>query len=232
MNEPPFQFGQEVYVAWCDSWCRVDVPCRVCAGKRQVTLILGDGTHQPVECEACGKGFGGPTGVESVYEVRSGVEAAKVTGLTWSAGEWDVQTDACRSGGEIFADRGAAEALRAEQHADGLKRAEEVNRRNFERSAKQHAWSVRYHRERIERAEKEAQYHLGKLLESPGRRPRRFRDDRYVRGVLDALEQVEGTPLALSNPYDKGASIVIGGELLALRKAIAARVKALNPEVR
>lgn len=55
--------------------------CIVCFGNREVTVILGDGTHVMVNCEHCSAGFESPTGEESYYEYTVEPELITITDI-------------------------------------------------------------------------------------------------------------------------------------------------------
>jgi len=62
-----FKIGDVVYFASAGQR-QVDIPCPVCFGKREVTLILGNGDSVELPCDYCGKGYDGPRGYVLEYE--------------------------------------------------------------------------------------------------------------------------------------------------------------------
>lgn len=165
-DKPPFAFGQVVYVVEGSAHGQVDVPCPICFGQLYVTLILGNGEQQKVECEACGKGCSGPTGVVSAWKPWSKVVAATVTGLNHEGGKWRVSVSGIHSSSEhIFADEKTAEAFRESYHKELEDYARRMDEQNMMRHKKQHTWSASYHREHIRRLRQEMEYHEKKLLQ-------------------------------------------------------------------
>jgi len=163
MNTPPFQIGQTVYLARASAHTRVEVPCPVCCGKRSVTLILGNGEHQPVVCEMCSHGCEPPSGVAHEYRAESSVIETTVTGLSLRGGEWKTETEAGYGGDEVFADRDAAEARRAEKLAAEMEYAERMREENLMRRKKKSTWTAGYHRAEVKRLRASLEWHENKL---------------------------------------------------------------------
>lgn len=163
-DKPPFEFGQVVYVVEGSAHGAVEVPCPICFGKLSVTLILGNGEEQQIECEACGKGCSGPTGLVTSWRPWSKVHAAVVTGLNHDGSMWRVSVSGHHSSQYIFADEETAEAFRVTYLEQLSEQARRMDEQNMMRHKKQHAWSARYHREHIARLRQEMEYHEAKLM--------------------------------------------------------------------
>ena len=171
INQPPFEIGQRVFVATASPYHQVEVPCPICFGKRIVKLELGNGEIQPVECDYCGKGFGGPRGVVKEYTVSSAVIEGEVTGVTNRYGEWKIDCNHCSYDlNTIFTSREDAEAQRVLLHA----KAEELVKKNYETqfktNAKQSTWTIGYHKNCIKSLEKQMAWHRQKLGDAAERR--------------------------------------------------------------
>lgn len=159
---PPFAFGQWVYLVEASAHRQVEIPCPVCFGKLKVTLILGNGEREDVECEACGKGFRGPTGTVTRWEAFSAVRPAQVTSISLEDGEWKVRCGHW-SCDELFATAEEAEERRKVLHAECSEHAQRMFEQNLKSKKKSHAWNVRYHRECIARLEREKEHHEKRL---------------------------------------------------------------------
>ena len=162
---PPFEFGQEVWIAWADPYHQITVPCPVCFGKSSVVLILGDGEHVPVECDFCGKGFECATGTVSVRETRSGVRSATITGLVFSGGTWEIRCGGHFTEGEVFATEAEAEVRRAVLHKEAVESVQRAWESRFERGKKHHGWTVGYHRNCLKDLRRQVEWHENKLRE-------------------------------------------------------------------
>ncbi len=160
---PPFAIGQRLWLPRAQP-IQKTVPCPVCFGKREVTVILGDGEHVVVDCDGCGLGFQGPQGVVEVYD--HGAKAIEfVIGKveSFQDGEW-----AFRSETNDYADASDLRATEAEAIAVAeMKLTElmnhEMNRRRFPKdNLKKLAWTIRYHRDCAAENERKAAYHREK----------------------------------------------------------------------
>jgi hypothetical protein len=167
MPAPPFQIGESVYVVEANAHGQIEVPCPICFGQLFVTLLLGNGTQEKVECEACGKGCEGPRGVVGAWAPWSKVVPSTVTALEFRGDEWRVGCG-YHSSREIFRTEEEAEARRKVLHAENETYAERMFENNIRNKKKNHAWTVRYHRECIARLKQEMSYHEKKLCEKKG----------------------------------------------------------------
>ena len=147
-------------------------PCRVCAGHRSVTLILGSGEHVALDCDFCGRGFEGPRGVETYYEFAAEPRPYLVAGVerytdgqgeqvryrSGSADAWG-SLDAV----DVFATPEAAAASGAEKVA--AHEAEQVaNLDRKEEVSRSYAWNAGYHLREAKRARAEAERHEKKAV--------------------------------------------------------------------
>ena len=167
-ERPKFNIGDTVYVAWAHGFADNYVPCPICFGKLSVVLILGNGEHQPIECDACGKGYEGPQGVVNERAVKSGKCAAEVKGISASRDDgWQYETDAHwhHDRADVFATEAEAEARREVLHAE----AEAGRVRSFEAQFKgtkrKGAWTAKYHREQIRDLEEKIAWHKKRLAQ-------------------------------------------------------------------
>lgn len=168
--QPPFAFGQTIYVARADAHYGDLVPCPMCFGKLTCTLTLGNGESTPVECEFCGKGYDGPKGVVEKYGARSSVIESTVTGMSrdkfFDEG-WCVNGTAGvserLSAGNVFTTREEAESRRVVLHAQAEQQAQQNFESQFKKAKNHTTWSVGYHRKCLADLERQSEWHRSKL---------------------------------------------------------------------
>jgi hypothetical protein len=71
--------GDKVWWATCENKT-VEIDCPVCFGKKEVTLILGNGEQVKTDCDYCGRGFEPAKGYTQEYQMVSGVKEIEITG--------------------------------------------------------------------------------------------------------------------------------------------------------
>jgi|SRR5688572_8471263 len=161
---PPceFQFGQQVYLVEGSAYGQKYEPCSICFGKLFVTLVLGNGEQQAIECEACEHGYGGPTGRMVVRDTWSKVISATVTGLSFDGQKWQVECDHNRSE-HIFTNAEDAEAYRAALHAELEQQAERWREEALTAKKRHLTRSAQYHRGKIKEAKSTIAWHESRL---------------------------------------------------------------------
>jgi hypothetical protein len=163
---PPFSIGQTVYVADANAYGETRIPCPICFGKLRVTLILGNGEHQAVTCEACDFGMQGPRGEVRHYKAASSVTPWTVTGINQTDGGWQIMAGGSAykmADGNIFATREEAEARRLVLHAEAEEQARAAFDCQMVRAAKSHTWTAAYSRSAIARLKRDMEWHERKL---------------------------------------------------------------------
>lgn len=165
--ELPFEIGDKYYSPLTYP-SQVTHTCTVCAGAKKVTVVDGYGKSWEVECEACGKGFEGPTGCETGWQMVAGVDTVTIAGV--ERFEDDKIVVKATSGrtyyfSELHRERAAALAVSEAHQLNAI----EANNRNAETRNKHHrqqaAWSVRYHNDRIKEHEEKIAWHRTKVQE-------------------------------------------------------------------
>ena len=73
MTNKVYNVGDMVWVASFGSQ-EVKVPCPVCYGNKEVTVILGNSDEVLVQCDYCGKGYEGPKGYITEYQYLAQAE--------------------------------------------------------------------------------------------------------------------------------------------------------------
>lgn len=144
-------------------------PCPVCYGKREVTLILGNGDTVTTPCDYCGKGFEGPRGVVKEYGPLAAAEPVTISSVTATETadgteyEYRARSSECSSWVPVAADlfRTEAEALvRAEEKAEAERVRMEQSTAYLKHEAhKSISWHVGYHLREAKRHRREAEYH-------------------------------------------------------------------------
>lgn len=162
MTAPAFALGQIVWYASASPHGLVEVPCPVCFGKLEVQLILGNGETQGVACNACERGFGGPTGVFHERTATSCVKSGAVTGMSMRDGVMVYEVDGWGRN-DAYATEAEAEARRLVLHEKAEKDAARVNEHIIEQGKKKLTWSVSYHQSCIRDQERKILWHYEKL---------------------------------------------------------------------
>jgi hypothetical protein len=161
MNKPPYEIGEKVFVVSATPYGQERIPCPICAGKLAVTLILGSGEHQTVECESCRA-----QGTVTRHAPSSSVTEMTVTGISYDQSKWKIACDEfSRDLADIFRDPEAAEARREKRHAEVSETAEDNFVENIGHRKKGHTWSAGYHRKYIKDLQRQLEWHKAKLSE-------------------------------------------------------------------
>jgi hypothetical protein len=166
MNQPEFTLGQSVFVVDCSSHCEVKVPCEICFGKIFVTLILGNGEHQKIMCDSCTHGIGTyPSGMSSVWEVRSAVIESTVDGIKKEGDGWTYRVNhRDLHAFKIFIDKGLAEAEREKQHVEADVARKKMQDEQWLDKKRKLTYSAQYHRAALARLDREGEYHRKMLM--------------------------------------------------------------------
>lgn len=88
MDQEDFKVGDVVWVPRA-GLSQETRPCRVCAGTKVVTLVLGTGEQVQLECGYCGHGFEAPTGIEKEYAFVGTVERYVIDRIVRAEGATD-----------------------------------------------------------------------------------------------------------------------------------------------
>ena len=166
-QNPPFEFGQQVYVVHSSAHAQRQVTCPVCDGQRRITVILGDGERVSVECRFCEEGYLGSQGTVNAYGPSASVTCGTVDGISLDhRGEWDIQVRGiCYRVGSLFTTEAEAEAAREIAYAEAEKYALESYEEQFKRGRKSkgYGWTVGYHRDQIKYLERKLAWHRNKV---------------------------------------------------------------------
>lgn len=168
MNHP-LKVGDTVWFAQCGTR-EVIRPCPVCFGKLAVTVILGNDEHIATPCDYCGKGYGGPTGVEREYEWIAKPTQITITGVTTEDRgngpecSYRFHEGYCADQGELFDTKEEAEArcaVKAAEHAEDERKRREWRK---ESAHKSFSWHVGYHRKEVREAKRRLAWHEARVI--------------------------------------------------------------------
>jgi len=179
------QVGDEVWCAVHEPSRQVKLPCPVCFGKLQVTLVLGNDDEIVLPCNYCSKGYSDPVGFTVEYEDVTSAVQIRVTSvtttqtLTGTSYEYRAYRQGWESGWtldpENIFETEAEAVARAQQIADAYEQEQDRRRGGLKKSA--HAsfsWNAGYHTKRAKAAREEAERHerLATLCKARAREPK------------------------------------------------------------
>jgi hypothetical protein len=167
---PPFEFGQRLLLVEAHSHKQIEVPCPLCFGKLFVTIILGNNEQQKVECDACGRGYEGPTGRTHEYTPYSAVLPVTVTGMVRYYEDWHIGVGSHSvrlSDRRLFTNAEEAEARRAELHTVAEHNAKMSFESQFRGRKKDATWMAAYHRKCLADLQRQVKWHEAKLCKEP-----------------------------------------------------------------
>jgi hypothetical protein len=166
--EMPFVIG-ETYWLPVRTPEQVTIPCPVCAGQLFVTVILGDGSHVTVQCDACGLGHERPRGTITEYRLSpSAIPFVIQDVVSFNAEKyWRVQSADHRECEWADLCPTEAEALAVSEAA--CRKHDEDTEMSHARARKRsgHAtWSIRYANDQIKQAERTIAWHRARISEA------------------------------------------------------------------
>lgn len=142
---------------------QTEVTCPDCLRSKYVTVILGDGSQETIDCSRCERGYQGSFGYlidESpdwqVVQVRVTRKEQKDGGIVEYGCEHTYYAQ------HVYATE--EEAVKARDQVIATRKAEYLAQlQSKERSKASWAWNVRYHRQEIRDLAKRIEYHQAKL---------------------------------------------------------------------
>ena len=161
------ELGQKVYVVGGSVNRGKTVPCNVCFGKLRVVVILGNGTKVSVSCEACNRGFEGPSGTHQEYGPGTFIREVVVNSikLTENGKKPDIKI---YSDEHLFYSKEAAKDFERELKKDLAIRSEKWTEDSFKRETGKTTWSAHYHLKEVERHQRKIDWHQTKVREKIG----------------------------------------------------------------
>jgi len=171
MTKPRFDVGDTVWYVQSGTNQRY-VTCPDCLGQRVLTVILGDDSQVSVSCTCCERGYLGSQGQVLAYDWHCEVLNGPIVGMdvdhesvkykvqVWHVeGSYTIHPDAVYASEEDA--REAAVKVLADHKADEAHRF--ANVKDQKGRHRSWAWNATYHRNCARRAEKELEYHRGRL---------------------------------------------------------------------
>ena len=143
----------------------VTILCPVCAGKREVVLILGSGEACVLRCDYCRRGYSGPRGYVEEYQSVAKAERVHIQTVTVTQTkdgekrEYRVRDHYIPNAADLFATE--AEALaRAKERAEADRVARETRAEHVKKQqAKSYSWNAGYHMRVAKTARQDVEYH-------------------------------------------------------------------------
>ena len=164
MGESKYHVGDYV---WASSYSRraQQVQCPTCFGKREVTLILGDGTHVALPCAGCGHGFNEPRGTITAHVLMPRADGMPIASIRTEEGPKGTVVEYHSPGCRVYAEDDiyltleeallAAEAIAAKAQTEEDTKAAHIK----ERREKSFAWNATYHLRSAKDCRKSAERH-------------------------------------------------------------------------
>jgi len=165
--DTPFNIGDTYYLPHHNP-TQVSKPCPVCYGKLKVEMILGNGDHVDVKCEACGKGYEGPRGCVMDYTYEPFVSQFVIKGIhSMYDGEFTLKS----TGGEtanlkqLYLSHATALEVATNMMKDCQDRNmwDGIGRTKHQRENK--CWTISYHEKCIRDWEAKIAWHRAKVSE-------------------------------------------------------------------
>lgn len=178
-----YNVGDLVYWAKADIQ-HIRVKCPVCFGKRVVTLIMGNDEQVVLECDYCGKGCDNAPGYIDEWEWTPGVQEIKIDKKIVEEvnGERDIEyryVNYILRHDDIFSTVGEAEerikekiVIHEQEEAERMERIKDVKNKSY-------AWLVGYHRRQAKEAQKDLEYHSGKVVSMGKLAKPAYKEDLY-----------------------------------------------------
>jgi len=158
-----YKIGDKVFYVQSSTHYQKSIPCRICFGKRFVTIILGDGSEVKSMCGACDRGHESATGYETTWEPQAVLKSGTIFGVSCGDGiKYEVNGSRFRED-ELFQDEALAEKVRLIEFEEVTKRAEHWFKESFINCTKKQIWSANYHRRCIRDLERSISWHQMKI---------------------------------------------------------------------
>jgi len=160
---PKFKVGDTVWYAKCGLE-QVRKICPTCYGKKEVTLILGNGDSVVLPCKGCAPGYNSPRGYIFEYEYIAEPEVIEISGMTIEIDHGEERV--CYRGinriydeKDVWATEGEAKIVanekKAQRDKDQITRAESI-KKDIQKSF---SWNAHYHIRHAKKDRESAEYH-------------------------------------------------------------------------
>lgn len=158
-----YAIGQQVWYASFEATTAF-VECPDCGGTTRVRVMLPDDTIVSVECEGCRHGCEGSDGRIRVYTRAPKCELVTITGVEIEGDkcEWRGYQHYRMSEDDIFdSEADCMVAAKAKAAQCDQEERDRINQK--EKPLKSWAWHAHYHRKCIKEAQRQIEYHTGRL---------------------------------------------------------------------
>jgi hypothetical protein len=189
-----YRVGDIVWVAECAPYVEKRVLCPVCFGKKEVTLILGNGDSVILPCGNCQAGYDQPTGYVTIHEPVVRASQKRIDRVEIIETE---EGQVREYGAELFASGCGTtyqaldnnkifdtevEALRKAQHD-----AEEISKNQNPKAKldKSYSWNAGYHMRHAKRLREEIEYHEKQAILCKSRTKETEQAKKYLHELSD-----------------------------------------------
>jgi len=163
MEKPKYKIGQKVFFVESYTTYNKKIPCPMCFGKRFVTIILGDNSHEKIECGFCSHGYEFASSYATVWEPHAEIEEAVISGIEKNNG-WLYKVGFTQKfESELYLSKDDAIIEKDKQLEDVTIRAKQYFIDNFIQAKKNQVWSTGYHKGKIKKCEKQIEWHKIRL---------------------------------------------------------------------
>jgi hypothetical protein len=141
------------------------ITCPICFGKKEVTLILGNGEYVVLPCSYCAQGYEPPGGTVAEYILEPRAELVVITGKETKEGRDGVTVEYKSTGGyihaedRVFGTEAEAMAVAREMASEDQKQQDERTEYIKADKRKSFAWNAGYHLREAKRDRESAEYH-------------------------------------------------------------------------
>ena len=161
------KLGDRVYRATLQHSQAV-VTCPDCFGRRALRVILGDDSEVSIECSTCALRYEPPRGYVHEDRVQAVVESVQISKVEMETSNGESVTFYGGAGfyrtleTDLFTNIETA-AVRAETLQLEHEQEQRARMERKEKSTRDWAWHVTYHRRCVKQAERDLSYHTAKL---------------------------------------------------------------------
>ena len=163
-TKPKYQIGDYVYFVTSSCNYSKQINCPMCDGKCFVTIILGNGEHQEIQCGYCQRGIDPPSGKATTWGPESKIQSGSVSGIEQGYDHFRYKVNYhSLEEHELFDNEDDAKPIRDEKLKQEIERSKLWFRDNFINAKKKQVWSAGYHKKCIEDAERTIDWHKMRL---------------------------------------------------------------------
>jgi len=160
---PKFKVGDTVWFAKCGIES-VQKVCPTCFGKKEVTLILGNGDSVVLPCRGCAPGFDSPRGYISEYEYVTEPEMIAISGMSIEVNYGKEKVEYLQENRlyheeDVYATKEEAQ-IRANEKKTQLEKEHTTRAEYIKKDVqKSFSWNAHYHMRHAKKDRESAEYH-------------------------------------------------------------------------